>query len=80
MHSIQPGELGGGRFEHPYYTFFSRALKFCAGFRDQGRDVALLEEWQRWLRDAERAEIFRHSVTEARSKDFHRQWLQMVVQ
>jgi acyl-CoA thioesterase FadM len=68
--------LGQGRFEHPYVTFFSRALRFVDRQGESSRDTQILNEWQAWMNDARRAEIFRHAEYEQQLTDFHKRWLE----
>lgn len=69
-------DRGEGQFEHPYVTFFTYTLRFAElTCKDQAINSRLATEWQRWMRVAEQAQVFRHSDNYQHLRNYHQQWL-----
>lgn len=72
--------LAAGRFEHPFNTFFTKAIRF-AKVTSSGnvRDPRLLTEWSKWMAEARVAEIFQHARLQEQLEQYQREWLLMMV-
>lgn len=76
----QSRELGEDRFEYPFFTFFSRSLRYARkAYKGKIRDGRLLDEWHRWTVNAKRVEVFRHKEYQAQLEKFEHDWLSLTV-
>jgi hypothetical protein len=75
----QARDLGEGRYEHPFNSFFARTIQFARRGADEARDPRLLDEWQRWMRDAERSAVFGHQENYLTLRGYLADWLRLTV-
>ena len=73
-------DLGDGRFEHPYVTFFTRAFELARlqGAASNGRQK-LTREWNRWVTKAQDAPVFKHATNLNRLRGYIEDWLRLAV-
>jgi hypothetical protein len=76
-------QRAGGRFEHPFITFFRYTQRFA--FSANGRsDMALRQElrviWDEWYGRAQRTEAFAHAEGQQDLLEFHMDWVRSNVE
>lgn len=72
--------LGDGHREHPYITFFTRALELARlqGTANDDRQK-LIREWNRWVTKAQDAPVFKHATNFNRLRGYIEDWLRLAV-
>jgi hypothetical protein len=79
-HLRESRQLGRGRFEHPFLTFFAHTLSYArTAFKGQSVSAEVLHEWDRWRQAARHAAIFQHTENHNRLEELHLQWLSLAV-